>query len=111
MTTLKLSKDDEMVEIYSDRTNRTNPKLLVIAFFQEGYSNTYTFEHEAMFADLDKVCSWYDFTDETPDEDLVYTTYSEICSRIRSDWKGNDYFVTEDYMGNYAIYKFVKEVE
>ena len=103
MTTLKLSKDDKMIEIYY----QCNPKLLEVACFQNGYTDTYTFISEAMFADLDKVCSWYDFTDEKPDKDLVYITYSEICSQVRRSWKGNEYLVTENFMGDFAIYKYV----
>lgn len=87
--------------------SKINPKLLEVAFFQDSYTDWYTFQNEAMFADIDTVCDWYDFTHELPESELHYTTYCEATRNSRKEWGGNRYLVTEDFTGSYAIYKYV----
>lgn len=86
--------------------SQINPKLLEVVFFQEGYTDTYTFEHEAMFHDIDTVCEWYDYTHELPESEHHYTTYCEVTRNSRNEWGGNQYLVIEDFTGSYAIYKY-----
>ena len=88
-----------------------DPKLLEVAFFQEGSCDNYTFVSDAMFRTVDQVCSWYDYTHELPESELHYTTYCEVSRNSRNMWGGQEYLVAEDFMGDFAIYKYVEEVK
>ena len=85
-------------------------KLLEVAFFQQGYTDWYTFQTEAMFSDVDTVGEWYDYTHELPESELHYTTYDVVRKNASKEWAGKYYLVTEDITGSFAIYKFVETI-
>lgn len=89
---------------------RKEPKLLEVDFIQYASYRWYEFIEDAMFCDLDDVCEQYDFTDETPDSDLVFKTVSDANRlSISKIYCGNEYYVTRNFLGDIAIYKQVKE--
>ena len=86
-------------------------KLLEVAFFQQGYTDWYTFQTESMFNDVDAVGDWYDYTHELPESELHYTTCGEVRKNTSTEWRGNVYKVVEDLTGSFAIYKYVEKEE
>lgn len=83
--------------------------LLQIAFFQDGSSDWYDFQLEAMFVEsVDSIAEPYDFSFEMSEsqirENLI--TYGEVRKYgVRNLWNGERYIVIRDYLDNFSIYR------
>lgn len=83
--------------------------LLEVAFLQQGYEDWYQFLRDAKFSDVDEICAMYDFTEELPESDHVYTTFEEAHGlSIRETDIGKEYIVMVDRFENIAIYRKVE---